>query len=134
MFENIDKGKNRKNAIIGLILIAIPLILYINNNKLKLPKIEEIKYIEIIKDEKVIEKVENIDEINNILDDLDNIHKSYLVLGNDPTKHLLELKITRDNKKEYLVILRDSTVTYNGYLYDISPEKYYEFIEKYANK
>lgn len=133
MFENIDKEKNRKSAIIGLILIAIPLILYINNNKLNLPKIEEIKYIEIIKDEKVIEKVEDTNEINSFLDELDNIHKSYLVLGNDPTKSLLEVKITRDNKKDYLVILRDATVTYNGHLYDISPEKYYEFIEKYSN-
>ena len=133
MFENIDKEKNRKNAIIGLILIAIPLILYINNNKLNLPNIKEIKRIEIVKDEVVIEKVEDYNDIKSVLDDLNNIHKSYLVLGNDPTKHLLEVKIILDNKKDYIVILRDATVTYNGHLYDISPEKYYKFIEKYSD-
>lgn len=132
MFENIDKEKNKKNAIIGLILIAIPLILYINNNNLKLPNIDGIKYIEIIKDDKLIKKIENSNQVKEVLNDLENIHKSYLVLGNDPTKRLLEVKIIMDNKKDYIITLRDSTVTYNGHLYDISPGKYYQFIEKYS--
>lgn len=134
MFENIDKKKNKRNAIIGLILIAIPLIFYINNNILKLPKNEEIKKIEIVQNEKVIKEIDKLEEIKKINTELNDVHKKYLVMGNDPTKKLLEIRMSLENNKQYIVKFRDSTIEYNGHLYDINPEKYNLFLEKYSEK
>ncbi|EHR32353.1 hypothetical protein ACWOAQ_03735 [Helcococcus kunzii] len=132
MFENIDKKKNKKNAIIGLILIAIPLILYINNNMLKLPKTEEIKKVEIVHNEKIIKVIDKLEEIDKIKSELSEVHKKYLVMGNDPTKKLLEVRLILDSNTDYLITFRDSTIEYNGHLYDINPDKYKDFIKNYS--
>lgn len=131
MFEKIDKEKNRRNALIGLILIAIPLIIYINNNVLRLPEADEVKNVEIIKNDIIIKSIVETGEIKTIISDLNKIHKKYLLLGNDPTKYILKIRLLLDDDKEYVIVLRDSTIEYDGHLYDIHPEEYRYFLNKY---
>lgn len=57
--------------------------------------------------------------------------KSYEKIGNDPTKYILKIRLLLDDDKEYVILLRDSTIEYDGYLYDIYYEEYRYFLNKY---
>lgn len=138
MFEKIDKIKNKKNALIGLILIIFPLFLYLINSNLKLPNKLDVENIRIIYKNQIIDidKV-NIDKIYTILN---NIHGKYLVLSKDGTDEIIKIILKLKSKKEYKIIIRKSTIEYNGYLYDINPDNYeidlkdvLSIIDKYKN-
>lgn len=132
MFENIDKKKNRKNAILGLILILIPMYLYFDNKELKLPSLDNITCVETTSNmNNFNEKITDKEKISMLLKELKNVHGKYLTLGNDGTKTLLEININMDNGKSYVIECKDSTIKYNNHLYDISPENYTKFLDKF---
>ena len=88
MFDNIDKKKNKKNAIIGIILIALPLFFYLKNKDVNFPNSKNIIKAEIISEDKIIKEISELEEINMLLKDLDSIHGKYLVLGHPFLKHV----------------------------------------------
>lgn len=128
MFKNIDKKKNKRNATIGLFLILIPLFLYMLNSNLRLPKIEDIDRIEILSEDKVVKTLANEKDISNLYNNFDKIHGKYLVLGNDATKILKSVNLVLKNNKLYKINFRDSTIQFNGNLYDINPDNYNNFL------
>lgn len=130
MFDNIDKEKNRRNAIIGIILIIIPIILYAYNSSLKLPHVEDIVNVSINNDKEEV-NIKYTKEIERIHELLNKAHGKYLVMSNDGTKVKERVVLNLKKSKSYIINFRDATIEYNGHLYDINPDEYQNIISEF---